>query len=165
VLHAADGRRDVRIAGGLGSNTCRVDSVDLSVVSGCAKIVVVDVSKAGGDDTRSLEGGGGGGLSGGTDLPIDLPVDDPTGVLGLTSGTGLQCNSMLPVCPFALSGTGADELTGTVTPLGGVGTVIGGTVAAVGENWTATGMYGCTSDGHLRVTVGQEQLDVPVDCT
>jgi hypothetical protein len=53
---------------------------------------------------------------------------------------------------------------GTVTGGGGV-TSVGGSVAAIDENWSAIGLYGCTADGYLRVTIGSEQLDVPVDCT
>jgi hypothetical protein len=63
-----------------------------------------------------------------------------------------------------MSGTGADALLGTVTGGGGV-TTLGGSLTTSGEEWSALGLYGCTADGYLRVTVGSEQLDVPVDCT
>jgi hypothetical protein len=44
-------------------------------------------------------------------------------------------------------------------------TTLGGSLTTSGENWSALGVYGCTADGYLRVTIGSEQLDVPVDCT
>jgi hypothetical protein len=53
---------------------------------------------------------------------------------------------------------------GTVAGGGGV-TSVGGSLTTSGEDWSALGQYGCNADGYLRVTVGSEQLDVPVDCT
>jgi hypothetical protein len=38
-------------------------------------------------------------------------------------------------------------------------------VTISGSDWTAGGLYGCTADGFLRVTIGSEFVDVPVDCT
>ena len=137
TLNSVDRRKDAAVAGGRGRNRCRIDSVDLPVVRGCGSIVVAP----GG----SVPGGG------------------SSGGLALTSATGLQCASELPTCSFSLSGTGADTLVGTVTGGGGV-TSLGGSVAAVDENWSALGTYGCTADGYLRVAIGSEQLDVPVDC-
>ena len=63
-----------------------------------------------------------------------------------------------------MSGTGADGPFGTVSGGGGV-TSVGGSLTTSGENWSALGLYGCTADGYLRITIGSEQLDVPVDCT
>jgi Ca2+-binding RTX toxin-like protein len=41
TLNSVDKRKDALVSGGAGKNTCRIDSVDLSVVRGCAKIVTV----------------------------------------------------------------------------------------------------------------------------
>jgi hypothetical protein len=41
---------------------------------------------------------------------------------------------------------------------------VGPSVSISGSDWTAAGLYGCTSDGALRVTIGSESFDVPVDC-
>ena len=41
TLNAVDKRKDALVSGGAGKNTCRIDSVDLPVVRGCAKIVTV----------------------------------------------------------------------------------------------------------------------------
>jgi Ca2+-binding RTX toxin-like protein len=66
------------------------------------------------------------------------------GALTLGGATGLQCGSQLP---------------------GGGVTTLGGSLTTSGEDWSALGLYGCTADGYLRVTIGSKQLDVPVDCT
>jgi hypothetical protein len=149
ALNSVDRRKDALVSGGAGRNTCRIDSVDLSVVRGCAKIVTVP------------SGGSGPGAT----PPGATPPGGSTGAgLTLTSATGLQCASQLPTCSFTLNGSGADALLGTVTGGGGV-TTVGGSVAITGEDWSALGLYGCNADGYLRVTIGGEMLDVPVDCT
>jgi Ca2+-binding RTX toxin-like protein len=148
TLNSVDKRKDAVVSGGAGKNTCRIDSVDLSVVRGCSKIVTVP------------SGGSG---PGGTP-PGGTPGDGTAGGLTLASGTGLQCGSQLPTCNYQLSGSGADSALGTVSGGGGV-TTLGGSLTTSGENWSALGLYGCTADGYLRVTIGSESLDVPVDCT
>jgi Ca2+-binding RTX toxin-like protein len=145
MLNSVDKSKDALVSGGAGKNTCRIDSVDLAVVRGCAKIVTVP---SGGS------GPGGGPPGGGT----------AAAGLTLTSATGLQCASQLPTCSYTMSGTGADALLGTVSGGGGV-TTAGGSLTTSGEDWSALGLYGCTADGYLRVTIGSDLLDVPVDCT
>jgi Ca2+-binding RTX toxin-like protein len=149
TLNSVDKRKDALVSGGAGKNSCRIDSADLPVVRGCAKIVTVP---SGGS------GPGGGGPGGGA------PGGGSAGGLTLGSAEGLQCASEVPTCSFTMSGAGADDVAGTVTGGGGV-TSLGGSVSPQDENWSAGGLYGCTSDGYLRVTIGSEQLDVPVDCT
>jgi RTX calcium-binding nonapeptide repeat (4 copies) len=158
VLNAADKRKDAVVSGGGGKNTCKIDAVDLSVVKGCGKLVTVP---SGGSGPGSGGPGAGGGL-GGPGGPGG-GGGSGTGALAIQSADGLQCASDLPTCTFTLSGTGADSLIGTVSGGGGV-TTLGGSLAAQGEDWSAAGLYGCTADGYLRVTIGSEQLDVPVDC-
>lgn len=92
------------------------------------------------------------------------PVGGTAGGLTLASAEGLQCDSQIPTCNYTMSGAGADSLLGTVSGGGGV-TTLGGSLTTSGENWSALGLYGCTADGYLRVTIGSETLDVPVDCT
>jgi hypothetical protein len=148
TLNSVDKRKDALVSGGAGKNTCRIDAVDLSVVRGCARIVTAP---------------SGGSAPGGT-LPGGTPGGDTTGGLTLASATGLLCGSQLPTCSYTLNGAGADAVLGTVAGGGGV-TTLGGSLTTSGENWSALGLYGCTADGYLRVTIGSEQLDVPVDCT
>jgi hypothetical protein len=150
-LNSVDKRKDALVSGGAGKNTCRIDSVDLSVVRGCAKIVTVPSSGSG--------PGGGGTPPGGTP-----PGGGSAGGLTLTSADGLQCASQQPTCAYTLDGSGADALVGTVSGGGGV-TTLGGSLTTSGEDWSALGLYGCTADGYLRVTIGSHLLDVPVDCT
>jgi Ca2+-binding RTX toxin-like protein len=143
VIKAADGKRDKVINGGPGKNRCVIDTaLELSIARNCSSIVLGTPGGA--------PGTGAGGASG-TSLQI-------------SSATGLVCASPLPVCAFTLSGTGADALTGTVTGGGGV-TAVGGGVTPSGTDWTAGGLYGCTSDGFLRITIGTKSVDVPIDCT
>ena len=152
TLNAVDKRKDALVSGGAGKNTCRIDSVDLPVVRGCAKIVTVPSGGSGpGGKTPQPPGGG---------APGDSSVDGLT----LDSATGLQCASALPTCSYTMGGGGADALFGTVSGGGGV-TTVGGSLTTSGENWSALGLYGCNADGYLRVTIGSKQLDVPVDCT
>jgi hypothetical protein len=57
----------------------------------------------------------------------------------------------------------ADSLLGTVTGGGGVSLAAGvGVSIEPNGDWTATGLYGCTDDGFLRVTIGGESVDVPI---
>ena len=134
-LNAADGRRDKAINGGPGKDRCTVDTaLELSIVRGCETVI----------------NGGGGGSS--------------SGALTVREVTGLVCDTPLPLCPFTISGEGADAPVGTVTGGGGV-VALGGTVAITGTDWSAAGLYGCTADGYLRVTIGAESVDAPVDCT
>jgi Ca2+-binding RTX toxin-like protein len=141
VIKAADGKRDKVINGGPGKNRCVIDTaLELSVARHCSSIV-----------SGTPGGGAGTGAGGGTGLQI-------------SSATGLACASPLPVCAFTVSGTGADALAGTVTGGGGV-TAAGGGVTPSGTDWSAAGLYGCTADGFLRITIGTKSVDVPVDCT
>ena len=141
VIKAADGKRDRAINGGPGKNKCIIDSaLELSIAKHCSSIV-------------GQTGGGGGGGSGGSG-----------GGLRVLSADGLVCPSQLPVCVFSISGDGADSQVGTITGGGGV-TAVGVNVLTDGSNWTGGGLYGCTDDGFLRVTIGSKSVDVPVDCT
>jgi hypothetical protein len=84
----------------------------------------------------------------------------------VTDATGLSCGSQLPTCLFQINGTGADSLLGSVTGGGGVSLAAGvGVSIEPNGDWTATGLYGCTDDGFLRVTIGGESVDVPITCT
>ena len=148
TLNSVDKRKDALVSGGAGKNSCRIDSVDLSVVRGCNKIVTAP------------SGGSGPGAT----PPGGTPGDGTAGGLTLGSATGLQCGSQVPTCNYQLSGSGADSVLGTVSGGGGV-TTVGGSLTTSGEDWSALGLYGCTADGYLRVAIGSETLDVPVDCT
>ena len=53
TLNSVDKRKDALVSGGAGKNTCRIDSVDLPVVRGCAKIVTVP---SGGSGTTTPPG-------------------------------------------------------------------------------------------------------------
>ena len=161
VVNAVDRRRDARIDAGRGRNTCRLDLADLPVAKGCATIAI-GKGRLGGAPGGSLPGSGAPGSGGG---PGGTGGSGGSGGLALTSASGLSCGSQLPTCLFTLAGTGADALVGTVTGQGGVQPGLGANVSVSGTNWNALGTYGCTSDGYLRVTIGQEVLDVPVDCT
>jgi hypothetical protein len=33
------------------------------------------------------------------------------------------------------------------------------------EPWTAQGLYGCSADGYLKVTIGSKSVRVPITCT
>ena len=139
TLSAADGRLDRAINGGPGKDTCVIDTaLELAIVKGCESVQA---------------GGGPGGGSG-----------PGAGGLTVSSFTGLVCDNPLPLCVFTISGTGADALVGTVTGGGGV-VGLGASVVITGPDWTAAGLYGCTSDGFIRVTIGSESVDLPVDCT
>jgi Ca2+-binding RTX toxin-like protein len=142
VINAADGRRDKVINGGGGKNRCVIDTtLELSIARNCSSII------AGGP------GGGGPGTGPG-----------PGEGLRVLSSTGLVCASSLPTCVFTASGDGATGTVGTVTGGGGV-TAVGGSVTPSGSDWSAGALYGCNADGFLRVTIGSDFVDLPVDCT
>ena len=160
VLDSADGRLDGRVDGGAGRNRCRIDAADLKVTRRCSTITVVKAapgapgsggSGAGGGTAQRRHGAGGG--------------TGAAGALTLSSATGLSCASTEPTCLFEIIGTGADTLVGTVSGDGGAQPGAGAAAAAEGDEWTARGAYGCTSNGWLVVTIGEEELRVPVSCS
>ena len=141
VIKAADGRRDKAINGGGGKNRCVIDTtLELSIARNCSSIIA----------------GGRGAGSG--------PGPGPGEGLRVLSATGLVCASSLPTCVFTASGDGANGTVGTVSGGGGV-TAVGGSVTPSGSDWSAGAAYGCIADGFLRVTIGSEFVDLPVDCT
>jgi Ca2+-binding RTX toxin-like protein len=163
TINAADGARDARINAGKGRNRCKLDRADVAIARGCGKITV---QGGGGGGTGGGPGGGGGGGQGGAG------GGGGSGLI-LEGADGLQCgSSTVPTCTFTLEGSGADSLAGTVTGVDGVTAVGAGVIVTPEEGlepkdspWTAAGAYSCTKDGFLRVTIGSETLDVPVDCT
>lgn len=136
VLKAADGRRDRAINGGPGSDRCIVDTArELSIVRDCETVRAGPGTAAG-----------------------------PNGPLTLVSATGIVCNTPLPSCAFALNVSGLDGQVATVTA--GAGIVgLDADVTIIGTDGILTGNYGCIADGFLRVTVGTQIIDVPIDCT
>src|SRR5215207_803327 len=58
TLNSVDKRKDALVSGGAGKNTCRIDSIDLSGVRGCAKIVTVPSGGSGPGGTTPPPGGG-----------------------------------------------------------------------------------------------------------
>ncbi len=148
-INAVDGAKDGAVNGGSGNNVCRIDDVDLSVVSGCTTLIAVD---GGGSGGRGGSGGGGGDPEG------------PGQKLELDTAEGLSCDDASLACTFQLTGGGADQPVGTVTTRGGITLGGGGAVNATDGEWTAAGGYQCTDDGFLVVTFGAETLDVPVNC-
>lgn len=167
-INAVDGAKDKKVRGGPGKDVCKIDEVDRNAVRGCEKVKVSGTA-AGGGGGGDGSGGGGGGTGGGSGSGGGSSGgggSGQTGPLAVASGGELACApGPVPLCPFTLSGTGADELIGIVTGGGGVTAAAGAAVTAEGENWTAGGSYSCTSDGFLRVTIGSEIVDVPVTCT
>jgi RTX calcium-binding nonapeptide repeat (4 copies) len=140
VIKAADGRRDKVINGGGGKNRCVIDTtLELSIARNCSSIVGASSAGSG-------------------------PGPGPGAGLRVLSATGLVCASSQPTCVFTASGDGANGTVGTVTGGGGV-TAVGGSVTPSGSDWTAGALYGCNADGFLRVTIGSEFVDLPVDCT
>lgn len=136
AVNAVDGKRDKLVNGGAGEDTCRIDQRDLKRVVSCEEIQV-----EGGEDQT------------------------PPGGLPVTGATGLSCAQQLPLCPFQITGTGADQLAGTVTGGGGVTLAAGAGVNINPDGtWTAAGLYGCTEDGFLTVVIGEESVDVPITC-
>ena len=173
-LNSADGRKDASVNGGRGRNRCRIDAADLSIARGCGSLKVQPGSGGPGGGPGGGGPGGPGGPGGGPGGPGGVG-GPPGGGLELDEASGLQCGSQLPTCVFTMSGRGADALAGTVTGGDGV-TGAGGAVSITQDDpdpsaqpqnapWTAGGSYGCTKDGFLRVAIGSEQVDVPVDCT
>jgi Ca2+-binding RTX toxin-like protein len=169
-LNAADGRRDRRIDGGSGANRCRIDALDLPITRGCGSLTI----QSGGSPPGGGAPGGPGGGPGGPGGPGGAGGNDDGG-LQVDEANGMQCGSQVPTCAFTMSGQGADSLLGTVTGEGGVTGVGAGVVVTPNSQdptaqpqnapWSAAGTYGCTADGYLRVTIGSELIDVPVDCT
>jgi Ca2+-binding RTX toxin-like protein len=138
-LNALDGKKDGAVNGGAGKDVCVIDQADLPLLKNCEKAKV-----------RNGSPGGGGG---------------PAGGLRVTSASGLTCGSALPTCNFQLAGDGADSLTGLVSGGGGVSLAVGGGVSIDADTWQAAGLYGCTDDGYLEVTIGSESVRVPITCT
>jgi RTX calcium-binding nonapeptide repeat (4 copies) len=149
VLKARDGAADARVHGGKGRDLCVIDQADAPVVKGCERVTTDPGARPG-------SGSGGGGGSGGGAGSDGLVV---------TSSSGMTCDSSLPTCAFQIEGTGAESAVGLVTSGGGVTLAAGAGVSVEGPDWTAAGAYGCTEDGFIRVTIGEESIDVPVDCT
>ena len=87
------------------------------------------------------------------------------GGLRVTSASGLTCGSVLPICPFQIVGDRANSLIGLVSGGGGVNLAAGAAVAITGDTWTAAGLYGCSANGHLTVTIGSRAVRVPITCT
>jgi len=87
------------------------------------------------------------------------------GHLRVRSASGLVCGSSLPLCHFRIEGDGADSAVGTVSGGGGVTLAPGAGVSISGSDWTAQGLYGCTADGYLKVTIGSKSVKVPITCT
>jgi hypothetical protein len=153
-IKAADGRADLLIDGGGGSNVCVVDiPADLPVVRNCGKIRLPSVAPGSGGG-----GGGTGGGGGGTPDPNLLQVN---------SADGLVCIPLLG-CAFTITGTGADAAVGTVTGGGDVTSVTGTALNdLVLGTWLATGTYNCTSGGTgwLQVAMGTKSTpQIPVEC-
>jgi len=145
MLDAVDGAADKKVSGGPGTNTCRLDAADLAIATGCTKVVLP--GGVGG------AGGGGDGSGSGNTLTV-------------TSATGLECGTALPLCPFQLEGTGADSLIGLVTGGGEVTLGVGVTLSIEADgSWIATGLYGCSGPGFLHVEIGTKSVDVPITCT
>ncbi len=138
-LSAVDDRRDGAVNGGPGKDLCTIDQADLPVLAGCEQ---VEVKKGGGP--------------GGGPRPNQLRVKD---------ASGLSCGSPLPLCPFQIAGDRATALVGTVSGGGGVTVAAGAGVVIVGDTWTATGLYGCSDDGYLEVTIGSRSARVPINCS
>lgn len=145
-IKAADGRRDLLIDGGGGTNACVVDiPADLPVTRNCATL-------------QTPEPGAGGGGGGG--------VPDPN-LLEVTSAQGLLCLPLLG-CAFTITGKGADVLAGTVSFGGAITSV---TATAVNDvvlgTWLATGTFSCQpgATGWLQVTMGTKHTPpIPVTC-
>jgi Ca2+-binding RTX toxin-like protein len=87
------------------------------------------------------------------------------GGLRVTKASGLTCGSSLPSCHFQAEGDGADSPAGSVSGGGGVNLAAGAGVVIVEDTWTAHGLYGCSADGYLKVTIGSKSVKVPITCT
>jgi hypothetical protein len=142
TIESGDERRDRKIAGSSGIDTCNIDTtLELARVTSCETIT----------NAKGFAGRGPG----------------PGQGLRLGIAEGLGCDPSRPSCAFNLQGDGADALGGDVTGVGGVGSVAGVAFAVVppeNDDWIATGTYRCSGPGALRVTIGAESVDVPVSC-
>ena len=67
-------------------------------------------------------------------------------------------------CTFNLSGSGADEATGTIAGSGGVDNVNGDPTADASGAWSVSGLATCTADGGLEVSFGDETASTDVGC-
>jgi hypothetical protein len=142
-IDARDGRRDTRVDGGAGRDTCLVDTLDLPVVAAC------EVVQSGAPPPSAGTGGAGGG--GATFVPFSL-----------TSATGTGC-ALLTQCNLRLAGRGAKG--GAVTVEHGaefVGSPTA-TVAADGT-WVVSGTYACLRDTTATLRSGGEQITVAITC-
>jgi hypothetical protein len=139
-LNAVDDRKDRAVNGGPGNDVCTIDQADLPRLKDCEK--------------AKVKNGGPGGGPGAGDLRV-------------TSASGLTCDSSLPLCSFEINGDGAgSETVGTVSGGGGVTLPPAGAgVSISGDDWTAQGLYGCSADGYLKVTIGSKSVKVPITCT
>jgi hypothetical protein len=137
-LKAVDGNKDRVVNGGAGDDLCRIDQVDLPRTENC------ETAKVG------TPGGGGPGVA--------------ANELRVKSATGLTCANELPLCHFQIDGDRADALVGTVSGGGGVTLAAGAGVVIVDDDWTATGLYGCTADGFLKVSIGAKSVRLRVSC-
>jgi hypothetical protein len=149
-IKAADGRADLLIDGGPGTNACLVDiPADLPVTRNCETL-----------RTAPTPGGGGGGGSGG-------PTDP--NLLEVTSAQGLTCLPLGLGCVFTITGKGADTPAGAVTAGGAVSSIAGTAVNdVVLGTWLATGTYQCEASGGtgwIVVTMGSKSTpQIPVEC-
>lgn len=160
LLNAADGRRDRVIDGGTGTNKCIVDTIELSIVTGCGSVQGTRPGGQGGGPGGGTGGGGGGGGPG------------PGPGQGLRVNTlQVMCGPLFPLtgevtCGFQITGDGADAPgPGSVEGGGGLTNVVGVAGSLIPPDWNAGGVYTCTAAGFLRVTIGSESVDVPVTCT
>ena len=140
-LNAVDGRKDGAVNGGSGKDVCVIDQADLPLLKNCERAKVKN-------------GGPGGGPGGGSGDGLQV-----------TSASGLTCGNALPLCNFQIAGKGADSTVGTVSGGGGASPVVGGGVSVSGDAWQAAGLYGCSDDGYLEVTIGSKSVRVPITCT
>jgi hypothetical protein len=147
-IKAADGRADLLIDGGAGTNACVVDiPADLPVTRNCETLRTPPAPTGG--------GGGGGGPA------------DPR-LLEVTSAQGLTCLPLLG-CLFTITGKGADSLVGTVTYGGAITSLVNTAVnGVVTGTWLATGIFNCSATGGtgwIVVTMGSKSTpQIPVDC-
>jgi Ca2+-binding RTX toxin-like protein len=139
-LNAVDDRKDRAVNGGPGNDVCAIDQADLPRLKDCEK--------------AKVKNGGPGGGPGADELRV-------------TSASGLTCDrSLPPLCSFEINGRGAgSETVGTVSGGGGVTLAPGYSLSISGDDWTAQGLYGCSADGYLKVTIGSKSVRVPITCT
>jgi len=154
-LNAVDKRADRLVNGGAGRDTCRIDSADLSKIRNCETVTVVPVTAP----------PNGGGLSPPGSSPGSGGSTDQQ--LTVVTGDGLVCASALPLCAFTITGNGADGLGLSAGVTGENGVILGAdtslNLSELGQ-WVASGLYGCTESGFIKVTVGDEQVNVPITC-